>query len=47
MDQVVAIGEGRSNLPMFAAAGFGRALPFTGGGSFLDALCAVPGLLDD
>ena len=59
MHQVVAIGDGRSDLPMFDCGGIlGRAQRFTGcahaaasvsvdSHSFLDALRAVPGLLDD
>jgi phosphoserine phosphatase len=57
MDQIVAVGDGHSDLPMFAAKGFSVA--FNGSlaaraaasvavesRSFLDALRAVPGLLD-
>jgi phosphoserine phosphatase len=58
MDQVVAIGDGQSDLPMFRAAGFSVALNASPAAkaaasaavdsrSFLDALRAVPGLLDD
>jgi phosphoserine phosphatase len=58
MDQVVAIGDGRSDLPMFAAVGFSVGLNASPAvreaasasvesHSFLDALRAVPGLLDD
>jgi phosphoserine phosphatase len=58
MTQVVAIGDGRSDLPMFAAAGFSVGLNASPAAraaasiavdshSFLDALRAVPGLLDD
>jgi phosphoserine phosphatase len=58
MEQVVAIGDGRSDLPMFAAAGFSvglnpspaaraAAAVSVDSRSFLDALRAVPGLLDD
>lgn len=58
MDQVVAIGDGRSDLPMFDAAGFSVGLNPSPAAraaasvsvdsrSFLDALRAVPGLLDD
>lgn len=57
MDQVVAIGDGRSDLPLFAAAGFSVALNASRevreaasvtvtSTSFLPALEAVPGLLD-
>jgi len=55
-DQVVAIGDGRSDLPMFAAAGFSVAVNGTAeavaaasesvqSNSFMDALRAVPGLV--
>ena len=58
MSQVVAIGDGRSDLPMFDAAGFSVGLNASPAAraaasvavdshSFLDALRAVPGLLDD
>ncbi len=58
MSQVVAIGDGRSDLPMFDAVGFSvglNASPAVRAAasasvesrSFLDALHAVPGLLDD
>ena len=58
MNQVVAIGDGRSDLPMFAAAGFSVGLNASPAAraaasvsvdsqSFLDALRAVPGLLND
>ena len=58
MNQVVAIGDGRSDLPMFAAAGYSVGLNASPAAraaatasvdshSFLDALRAVPGLLDD
>ena len=58
MNQVVAIGDGRSDLPMFAAAGFSVGLNASPAAraaasvsvdsqSFLDALRAVPGLLGD
>ena len=58
MNQVVAIGDGRSDLPMFDAAGFSVGLNASPAAraaasvsvdshSFLDALRAVPGLLDD
>jgi phosphoserine phosphatase len=58
MDQVIAIGDGRSDLPMFGAAGFSVGLNASPAArtaasisvesrSFLDALRAVPGLLDD
>jgi phosphoserine phosphatase len=58
MNQVVAIGDGRSDLPMFAATGFSVALNASPAAraaasvsvdsqSFLDALRAVPGLLND
>jgi phosphoserine phosphatase len=58
MAQVVAIGDGRSDLPMFAAAGFSVGLnpspaaraaasASVDSQSFLDALRAVPGLLED
>jgi phosphoserine phosphatase len=57
MEQVVAIGDGRSDIPMFAASGFSVALNASPAAraaasasvdsrSFLDALRAVPGLLD-
>jgi phosphoserine phosphatase len=57
MAQVVAIGDGRSDIPMFAASGFSVALNASPAAraaasasvdsrSFLDALRAVPGLLD-
>jgi phosphoserine phosphatase len=56
MHQVVAIGDGRSDLPMFEAAGFSVGLNASSAAraaasasvdshSFLDALHAVPGLL--
>jgi phosphoserine phosphatase len=58
MNQVVAIGDGRSDLPMFDAVGFSVGLNASptaraaasvsvDSHSFLDALRAVPGLLDD
>jgi phosphoserine phosphatase len=58
MNQVVAIGDGHSDLPMFAAAGFSVGLDPSPAAraaasasvdshSFLDALRVVPGLLDD
>lgn len=58
MDQVVAIGDGRSDLPLFRAAGFSVALNASpearasasaavDSRSFVDALRAVPGLLGD
>ena len=58
MNQVVAIGDGRSDLPMFDAAGFSVGLNASPAAraaasvsvdshSFLDALRAVPGLLND
>ena len=58
MNQVVAIGDGRSDLPMFEAVGYSvglnaspaaRAVASTSvdSHSFLDALRAVPGLLVD
>jgi phosphoserine phosphatase len=58
MNQVVAIGDGRSDLPMFDAVGFSVGLNASPAAraaasvsvdshSFLDALRAVPGLLDD
>lgn len=57
MNQVVAIGDGRSDLPMFDAAGFSVGLNASPAArvaasasveshSFLDALRVVPGLLD-
>jgi phosphoserine phosphatase len=57
MNQVVAIGDGRSDLPMFDAAGFSVGLNPSSAAraaasvsvdthSFLDALRAGPGLLD-
>jgi phosphoserine phosphatase len=57
MHQVVAIGDGRSDIPMFRSAGFSVAFNATPAAraaasvavdsrSFLDALRAVPGLLD-
>lgn len=57
LDQVVAIGDGRSDLPLFRAVGFSVAINASAeaqaaasatvdGQSFLDALAAVPGLLD-
>jgi phosphoserine phosphatase len=57
MDQIVAVGDGRSDLPMFAATGFSVALNASPAAraaasvavesrSFLDAPRAVPGLLD-
>jgi phosphoserine phosphatase len=58
MNQVVAIGDGRSDIPMFAASGFSVGLNASPAAraaasvsveshSFLDALRAVPGLLND
>ena len=58
MNQVVAIGDGRSDLPMFDAVGFSVGLNASPAAraaasvsvdshSFLDTLRAVPGLLDD
>lgn len=58
MDQVVAIGDGRSDLPLFEAAGFSVALNASAAAraaasvaveetSFVAALRAVPGLLDE
>jgi phosphoserine phosphatase len=58
MEQVVAIGDGRSDIPMFEAVGFSVALNASPAAraaattsvesrSFLDALRAVPGLLDE
>jgi phosphoserine phosphatase len=58
MNQVVAIGDGRSDIPMFEAAGFSVGLNASPAAraaasvsveshSFLDALRVVPGLLDD
>lgn len=58
MHQLIAIGDGRSDLPMFRAAGFSVALNASPAArsaasvsvesrSFLDALRAVPGLIDD
>ena len=57
MHQVVAIGDGQSDLPMFDAVGFSvgfNASPARAAASvsvdshsFLDALRVVPGLLDD
>jgi len=58
LSQVVAIGDGRSDLPMFDAAGFSVGLnpspaaraaasASVDSHSFLDALRVVPGLLDD
>src|SRR5207247_1902026 len=58
MNQVVAIGDGQSDLPMFDAAGFSVGLNASPAAraaasvsvdshSFLDALRAVPGLLND
>ena len=58
MNQVVAIGDGRSDLPMFDVVGFSVGLNASptaraaasasvDSHSFLDALRAVPGLLDD
>ncbi len=58
LNQVVAIGDGRSDLPMFEAAGFSVGLNPSPAAraaasvsvdshSFLDALRAVPGLLPD
>jgi phosphoserine phosphatase len=58
MNQVIAIGDGRSDLPMFKAAGFSVGLNASQAArasasaavdshSFLDALRAVPGLLND
>jgi phosphoserine phosphatase len=58
MHQVVAIGDGRSDVPMFRSAGFSVGLNASAAAraaasvavdsrSFLDALRAVPGLLDD
>jgi len=57
LDQVVAIGDGRSDLPLFHSVGFSVAINATSevqaaasatvdGHSLLDALTAVPGLLD-
>jgi phosphoserine phosphatase len=56
-DQVVAIGDGRSDLPLFAAVGFSVAIngspearaaasATVDSQSLLDALGAIPGLLD-
>jgi phosphoserine phosphatase len=56
LDQVVAIGDGRSDLPLFEAVGFSVALNASAtvraasdvaveSTSLLDALSAVPGLL--
>jgi phosphoserine phosphatase len=56
MDQVVAVGDGRSDIPLFRKAGFSVALNATSDArvaasvvvdsrSFMDALAAVPGLL--
>ena len=58
MHEVVAIGDGQSDLPMFDAVGFSVALNASPAAraaasvsvdsrSFLDALRAVPGLLED
>ena len=58
MNQIVAIGDGRSDLPMFEAAGFSvgstphrpcaaAASASVESRSFLDALRAVPGLLTE
>jgi phosphoserine phosphatase len=58
MNQVVAVGDGRSDIPMFEAVGFSVALNASPAAraaasvsvnsrSFLDALRAVPGLLDE
>jgi len=58
MHKVVAIGDGQSDLPMFDAVGFSVALNASPAAraaasvsvdsrSFLDALRAVPGLLED
>ena len=58
MNQVVAIGDGRSDIPMFEAAGFSVGLNASPAAraaasvsvesrSFLDALRVVPGLLAD
>jgi phosphoserine phosphatase len=57
LDQVVAVGDGRSDLPLFDAVGFSVAInasPAVQAAastsvdslSFIDALVAVPGLLD-
>jgi phosphoserine phosphatase len=57
LDQVVAIGDGRSDLPLFHAVGFSVAINASSevqaaasvsvdSQSLLDALTAVPGLLD-
>ena len=57
LDQVVAIGDGRSDLRLFHAVGFSVAINASAGAqaaasatvgsqSFLEALTAVPGLLD-
>ena len=57
LDQVVAIGDGRSDLPLFHSVGFSVAVNASSEAqaaasatvdsqSFLDALTAVPGLLD-
>jgi len=57
LDQVVAIGDGRSDLPLFHSVGFSVAINASSEAraaasatvdsqSFLDALTAVPGLLD-
>jgi phosphoserine phosphatase len=57
MQQVVAIGDSRSDLPLFAAVGYSVALNATSdarvaaratadGSSFLTALRAVPGLVE-
>lgn len=58
LDQVVAIGDGRSDLPLFRAIGFSVAINASpevqavasvsvNSQSLLDALAAVPGLLDE
>lgn len=58
LDRVVAVGDGRSDLPLFRAVGFSVALNASSearaaasavvdGDSFLAALQAVPGLLDE
>lgn len=57
LDRVVALGDGRSDLPLFHAVGFSVAVNASSGAraaastvvdtrSFLDALRAVPGLVD-
>jgi len=57
MEQVVAIGDGFSDLPLFSVVGFSVALNASpearaaasatvAGRSFVDALAVVPGLID-